>query len=252
MKKIKKILVLSALSVGITNADYRVTVPMDGQYINFTNAPTTPTETWVVGTPVLGEWTDVGDIVDCSLSPSVAEQSTGVRFTQTKSCSQPQEQTVRTPETSSLTNEVRYVDTINKQDKPVSSTQNAIGERYTNIIKVGYYTLPGWDYRGYLNPNNSSYPESNNMYEVTPSSLTPNTIAGLSMRWVLAFNNGDLLVATSDASVNSVLESYSITMNGITCSLKWKMYNGLFLTGEGCFNLSTVEGQEIKMDIRLK
>lgn len=250
MKNFQKILVLSALSVGISNADYRVTLPMDGRYINFKNE--TITEKWIAGTPVLGEWEDVGDIVDCSLSPSVADQSIGVSFNQTKTCSQHQEQTVRTPETSSTTQEVRYVDTINEQVKSIVSTQNATGERYTNIIKVGYYTLPGWDYRGYLNPNNSSYPESNNMHEVTPSSLTPSKIAGLDMRWVLAFNNGDLLVATSDASVNGVLEAYTVTMNGITCSLKWKMYNGLFLTGEGCFNLSTVEGQEIKMDIRLK
>jgi hypothetical protein len=250
MKHLKKTLIFTTISISLTHADYRVTLPIDSQYIQFKNE--TITEKWIVGTPIIGNWVDSGDTFDCSLLPSVSDQSIGVSFTQTKTCSQNQEQTVRTPETSSLTNEIRYVDTKNEQVKSIVSTQNAIGERYTNIIKVGYYTLPGWDYRGYLNPNNSTYPESNNLHEVTPSSLTPNKIAGLDMRWVLAFNNGDLLFATSDPAVNNNLTAYSVTMNGVTCSLKWKMYNGSFLTGEGCFNLSTVEGQEIKMDVRLK
>jgi hypothetical protein len=211
------------------------------------------TEQWVLGIPVLSTWIDKDDLFDCSLLPSVADQSIGVSFNQTKTCSQKQEQTVRTPETSSLTNEIRYVDTLNEQVKSIVSTQNAIGERYTNIIKVGYYTLSGvHHYRGYLNPNYTSYPDYNNYVQINPSSLTPNKIAGLDMRWVLALTDGSLIFTTSNAAVNNNLAAYSVTMNGVTCSLKWQAYQENFMTGTGCFNLNNVVGQEIKMDIRLK
>ena len=250
MKLKKIILSLSLLSIGIANASYTVIYPVENSHIKFKNETTN--EEWISGTPVLGEWTDNGEPFGCSLLPSVDDVSIGISFSQTKICSQNQKQTVRTPETSSITHEIRYTETINEQINSVNSSQNAIGERYTNIIKVGYYTLGSNQYRGYLNPNYTTYPDYNTYVQHNPSSLSPNKISGLDMRWVLALTDGSIIFTTSNAAVNSNLASYTVTMNGITCSLQWKAYQENFMTGTGCLNLNSLVGQDIKMDVRLK
>lgn len=111
----KKIFVLSALAVGIVHADYKVTYPLDANYVKFKNEPIT--EIWVPGTSVLGAWTNKGTLFNCNIAPLVNGS-----FTHLKSCSQQQTQTVKTPETSNITHEVRYKDSLNEQT--VTITEN--------------------------------------------------------------------------------------------------------------------------------
>lgn len=249
----KKILLLSMLAIGISQASYRVTLPIDAN-IQFKNKPTIeePIEEWIKGTPVMGEWTNKDDPFDCSTLPSTADYSTGVSFTQTKTCSQNQEQTVRIPETSTVSNEVRYVDTINQQIISINESLNAVGERYTNIIKVGYYTLSTNQYSGYLNPNYKTYPDYNAFVEQIQSTLTPNSIGGLEIRWMWSFVDGNLIIMPSNKSRQNELLKYKVTINGITCPLEIHTYEMDVVLGKNCFSFINKSGSEFKIDVSLK
>lgn len=322
----KNILILSALTIGITYADYKVTYPLDSNYVKFKNnepvtekwipgvpvvgswvnngslfnCDTTPlvngsfthiktcsqqqkqsiktpetstitnevryseiikeqtiltsenlTEQWMPGVPVLSTWIDKDDLFDCSTLPSVNDYSTGISFTQTKTCSQKQEQTVDTPETSSITNVIRHVETLNEQIITKETTNNAVGERYTNIIKVGYYTLPYNNYSGYLNPNYKSYPDYNGFVQHAPSSLTPNSIAGLEIRWMWTYMDGSLIIMLANKSAQNNLLNYKMTVNGVTCPLTLKTYEMEIVTGTNCFSFINKVGAEYKVDFSL-
>lgn len=323
----KNILVLSALAMSISYADYMVIYPLDLNYVKFTNGEpiteewlpgnplvgswinkgnlfncdTTPlingsfthiktcsqqqtqsiktpltstithevryteiikeqtiditenlTEQWIPGLAVLSIWTDKEDTFDCSTLPSVNDYSTGVSFTQTKTCSQKQEQTVTTPETSSITNDVRQVKTINEQIITKDTTNNAVGERYTNIIKVGYYTLPYNNYSGYLNPNYKTYPDYNEFVQHSPSSLTPNSIAGLDIRWMWTYMDGKLVIMTANKTLQKQLLNYNMTINGVTCPLVTNTYEMEIVSGTNCFSFINKVGGEFKVDFSLK
>jgi hypothetical protein len=323
----KNILVLSALAIGVTYADYKVTYPLDSSSVIFRNnepvtekwipgvpvvgawvnkgslfnCNTTPlingsfthiktcsqqqtqniitpatsnithevryteitkeqtiainenlTEQWIAGSPVLSIWTDKDDLFDCSTLPSVNDYSTGVAFTQTKTCSQKQEQTVNTPETSSITNDIRQVETLNEQIITKKTDNNAVGERYTNIIKVGYYTLPYNNYSGYLNPNYKSYPDYNEFTQQAASTLTPNSIAGAEIRWMWTYMDGNLVVMPANKALNSNLVKYNVTVNGVTCPLVMHTYEMDVVVGSNCFSFINKVGSEFKMDITLK
>lgn len=323
----KNILALSALAIGVTYADYKVTYPLDLNYIKFMNnepiteewvqgipevgswinngslfncntnplingsfthiktcsqqqkqsikTPLTSTithevryteivkeqtiaitesltEQWVPGSPVLSVWADKDDSFDCSTLPSVNDYSTGVSFTQTKTCSQKQEQTVNTPETSSITNDVRQVQTINEQIVTKDTTNNAVGERYTNIIKVGYYTLPYNNYSGYLNPNYRSYPDYNSFVQQSASTLTPNFVGGAEIRWMWTYMDGNLVIMPSNKSLQKTLLNYNMTINGVTCPLISHTYEMEIVSGTNCFSFINKVGGEFKVDFSLK
>lgn len=322
----KKIFVLSALVVGIVHADYKVTYPLDVNYVKFKNEPITEiwmpgtpvlgawinkgtlfncnisplingsfthqkscsqqqtqtvqtpetsnithevryknsvneqtvtitenlTEVWTDGSPVLSAWIDKDEPFDCSSLPSVNDYSTGVTFTQTKTCSQKQEQTVTTPQTSSITNEIKNVESLNEQTITQSTDQMAVGERYTHIMKVGYYTLSSNQYSGYLNPNYKSYPDYNSFVQQAPSTLTPNSIAGAEIRWMWTFMDGNLVFMPANKSFNSTLVKYNLTVNGVTCPLAMHTYEMDVVVGSNCFSFINKIGNEFKMDIRLK
>lgn len=326
----KNIMILSALVIGVTYADYKVTYPLDSNSLTFKNnipitekwipgvplvgswtnngplfdCNTTPlingsfthiktcsqkqtqniktpetstvtnevrysetikeqtiaiienlTEQWSPGSPVLSIWTDKGDPFDCSTLPSVNDYSTGVSFTQTKTCSQKQEQTAKTPETSSITNDVRQVETVNEQTITKNTNNNAVGERYTNIIKVGYYTLSGiHHYNGYVNPNSKNYQDQYNaVVEHNPSTLTPNVIGGLEIRWMwtLAYD-GNLIIMPANRTMQNELLKYKLTINGVTCPLAIATYELDFVVGKNCFSFLNKAGSEFKMDVTLK
>jgi len=322
----KKVFVLSALAIGIVHADYKVTYPLDTNYVKFKNEPIaeiwtpgipvlgawinkgalfnceitplvngsfthlkscsqqqtqtvqTPetsnithevryknsvneqtiaitenlTEVWTDGTPVLSAWIDKDEPFDCSSLPSVNDYSTGVTFTQTKTCSQKQEQTVTTPQTSSITNEIKNVESLNEQTITESTDQSATGERYTHIMKVGYNTLGTNQYSGYLNPNYKSYPDYNSFVQQSPSTLTPNSIAGAEIRWMWTYMDGNLVVMPANKSFNSTLVKYNLTVNGVTCPLVMHTYEMDVVVGSNCFSFINKIGNEFKMDIRLK
>jgi hypothetical protein len=133
--KNKSMVLLSLLTVSITQATYMVKVNL-GDEITFYQ--------WTNESPVLGSWVNSGAIYDCSnWSPLVESMTTGISFTQTATdCKQNQTQTAQDREIDTVTGTVRDkgLPYTNTQHIPASDTRLAVGTLETWIAALPEFT----------------------------------------------------------------------------------------------------------------
>jgi hypothetical protein len=133
--KNKSMVLLSLLTVSITQATYMVKVNL-GDEITFYQ--------WTNDSPLLGSWVNSGAVYDCSnWSPLVESMTTGMSFTQTATdCKQNQTQTAQDREIDTVTGTVRDIGLpyTNTQHIPASDTRLAVGTLETWIAALPEFT----------------------------------------------------------------------------------------------------------------
>lgn len=142
MKKIAFV-AIATLALSSVHAEYTVTIPLNSK-IKFYS--------WTTISPLLGDWTNNGDLYDCSnWSPAESTITTNKVFLQTATdCKQDQTRTVQNRETDSVTGIIRNVGSVYNENNTITETssRNAIGSLETWSATTSVYT--NWVNNGLL------------------------------------------------------------------------------------------------------
>lgn len=243
MKKLFLSILITSFSISL--ASYEVVYP--NQTVIFKAPP--PVETFTPTDPLISEWSNVGEVYDCSnYTPEPSGYSYGVVFTQTSdNCKQNQERTIQQRQISSITNVASNVGTPTVENQTLDNQTNnkeATGVRYTHTMIVGNYNYGSTYYYGHFSDNYKSQ-YFDGFVTSTNSTLSPSSFRGSSIDHLME-NNGNISMRVVPDITGSLPV---ITINGKSCTLSgpsvYTSYDGM------CnFNLNNFVGQTIYIDLQ--
>lgn len=217
---------------------------------NSRNATGTRPETFTPTDPLISEWSNVADPYGCTnYSPSVADTSYAVKFTQTATdCKVDQERTVQNRQISSITQAVSNVGepiTEKQTLKDQSSNREATGTRYNYILYVGSYVAWGTPSYGYFS---QSYM---NTYQGSVSMSVSGSMSSYSFRGSsidhLVEQNGNITLRLLPSVTGN---APSLTINGVTCTLNGPTVYSAY-DGYNCnMRLINNVGKNLYIDLR--
>lgn len=250
--KILGILALSLSSYAYA-VQYEVRIPMDSiasQGSGSPQLPEDPKETWIPINPVVGEWTNSGELKNCSWTPLSQDVSTGISFVQTANdCVQEQTQTTQNYEKSSLTSEVRPSGQPiikSRSNSNVASTQDSKGTRYTHTLLVGSYTSYDTPTQGYFGPDSlATYGSS--LVIISSGTFGGGSYKGYTVDYFI--KQGDYFSLRLLPLQPSAIKFPVIVIDGVTCTTNSFVVNSVYNSVCPQLNLESKIGQTVQVDM---